>query len=132
MQITLKELQNGTEQSKVFISKTKNKRKEYRLKLERIKLCTLNTYAREIIFTNEFGLKPNKFEDMCENTLQTIRELGYKYKLFDWQPTKIVYLVSPENLPNTVRDKTATKVVTVSGKILQEMEYGQIIPILDK
>lgn len=131
MQITLKDLKEGTEKSKVFISKTKNKRKEYKLKLERIKLCSLNRTSREVIFTNEFGLKPNKFEDMCEDALQPIRELGYKYKLFDWQPTKIVYLVAPENLPNTVRDKTASKMETVSGKVLQELEYGQIIPILD-
>lgn len=132
MQITLKDLQQGTKQSKIFTSKTKNKKKEYKLKLERIKLCTLNNYAREVIFTNEFGLKLNKFEDMCEEVLKSIKEFGYKYKLFDWQSTKIVYLVSPENLMNTVRDKTTQKITTVSSKILQEMEYGQIIPILDK
>lgn len=131
MQIKLADLKNGTEKSKVFTSQTKTKRKTHKLLLERIKLCSLNHSSREVIFKNEFGLKPNKFEDMCENVVQSVEKLGYNYKLFDWQPTRIIYLVTPDNLPNTVRDKTASKIANLSGKLLQELDSIQFIPTLD-
>ena len=125
--IKLEDLKEGNNTPQVITKKPRNK--EFKITLQRIKLCSLNHNSREIIFTNDFNLRPNKFEDMAEDILKDVRKCGYKWKLFDWSENKLVYLSTPEHLRNTVRDRTRTGIVSLPNDVLSELDMPDVIPI---
>ena len=120
-------IESGTE-TRYQIDKQYGKKMFY-ITMAGIKVCKLNNNAREITFENTAGLRSNRFQDMCEDTIKLVRKYKYKYSLYDYKENKIVYLVSPEQSRNTVREKTYYPIAQLSNKAIKEMELGEILPI---
>jgi hypothetical protein len=125
--IKLDDLDAGTNTPQVISIKPRTK--EFKLTLQCIKLCALSKHSREIVFTNDFKLKPNRFEDMAENVLKEVRRLGYKYSLYDWKENRLTYLATPEGYRNSVIDKSQKGVVSIPSTVLNEFDITDVIPI---
>ena len=125
--ITKTRLKNGYGAPQKITVK-KGWKKELSIMLLQIKISTLNKNSREIIFTNEFNLKQNKFENWAENIMKQVRSLGYKYSLYDWTEFKIIYLASPENIKNSVNEKIS-EMSPLSNSVIKELELSESIPI---